>query len=215
MLCLRTLPAACCDSVGRLRLCVVSGAARNCLAPDGNDRDCVRVVCVGFCATPRLISHPYSVARPKRMIVFHNHIFQPATLQMPGALPTMDLAKSTVMLSRFDPSPHALYVEAFQAGAKTIEYGNLELDEPSEISDYTTWQGYFPFSAFLDGVQWEDLPAHPAYSDRDTTPSLVLVSDEKFSDNVRPTHALPEEYVLLPCPLPRFGFAPMPLMLIY
>jgi len=43
------------------------------------------------------------------MIVYHNHLLHPETLQAPGTAPTR-VEHSSIMLSRFDPSPQHLCV---------------------------------------------------------------------------------------------------------
>lgn len=187
----------------------------------------------------RFITHPYSHARPKRMIVYHLHTFESAALTAPGAPTAHTIADSSMLLSRFDPSPQSMcvtshpgrgaafctmpaqrrrgdaanrvacvthvlwcvlrrsYINGFVAGARNLKQGHLTLGQPEEIVDHKRWQAYHPFSSFLDGVQWRDMPPHGAYLDPATTPSVTLVADDRFAgaDAPAPTHEVSPEYV--------------------
>ena len=91
------------------------------------------------------------------------------------------------------------YINGFINGAQNLEQGHLTLGQPEEIVDHKRWQAYHPFSSFLDGVQWRDMPPHGAYLKAATTPSVTLVRDERFvgADAPAPTHEVSSEYVVV------------------
>lgn len=85
------------------------------------------------------------------------------------------------------------YVNAFVDGAAKLS-SPVDLPPPSIIDDTTVWAGFHPFSSFLDGVRWDDQPVHPLYSSTASSPTVTLVSDDRYphDEAPMPTHDLPD-----------------------
>lgn len=140
-------------------------------------------------------SSPYSPEHPKRMIVHHLHRYAPRVLREGEAGFDQELETSALRVSPFDPNPPAYYLGAIrEQNARLVAAGQrpdvdgeiaaiaLPLGDAKPMGNGSDFLSFFPFSEFLKGVEFGDVPAHPRFAGGSpTAPRVTVKSDERIS----------------------------------